>query len=1214
MTDAETRIKSSSEASPEAIADRLVERALHEMHTRSADHIHQWGQYHNSRLARLVLARLACPQDPDAVLRPGVNRTRLRRADLNLEAVCALAATIGLKAADPDERATALELFDLAQRRLGPRFPIEYRELHVMTAYLLGRAGRVRALAKAYDEIPGRLVEAIHCQEAHPRGGGSAREYVRRFRTFADMPELSDPVDGEPLGVDRLRTRPVRAIEGGPLISVVMTCFEPDETLLTAVRSIVAQSWQHWELLLVDDGSGPRYRDVLGEAAVDPRVKLIIQPENAGTYQARNRALAVAKGEFITGLDSDDWAHPRRLEMQVQPLIDHPHLVMVESRSIAVKGDLSMVIDPQIGLIAARSTPIMVRAEPVLRRIGFYDEVRRSADSEYRWRIKTVFGKGKVLHLLSSGPLTLVRYSGSTLSAGEVSRHWMSATRTAYHSGFSHWHRRIARGVADPFLGSLARPRPFPIARDITRGKTAGDTVAYARIYAADWRSLDRRRRLMLDDAARLAEAGFPVALLHCPEWIRVDRRRPLIDWAVLNSAETHGFDFIDLETRHTAPIVVPTEAYAELLRFEHPELAADRVRVQPSSPQPFAEAPPGKIDHDRVPRPPSLVWTRMDALLAGAGGCLAAAAVTLAAAVQPASLEWAVAGSLAVWVGLVLTLTARHAALRRTYSTESDQETPVERGGKSPLLILKQGLGVVSRRPLWAVAAVAPALPALAAALPSSHPVLPAAATAGALGALAALAQRYLSRSLDSARAAAVEPDHRPPPRRPSSADPPSRRLREIERWDSRLKHGWSSKAGDDLRRIAESKDEHIECRVKAMAALCGYGAKRFRALRDGRTLEVDIVIVSTLNLVGGTTSANEAEILAYRSAGLKVALVDHPVLDRAMHRPVNPRLRALIDGEHVIEVRPQDTVRCDLAIVRFPVALEHLMEDRPRIDAARTVLLVNQTPFEEYGFNGGCGKAWSIPDVHRNVTAWLGPHTWYAIGPAVRDILRAHHAEELVGVDLADDFWYETIDIADWAGMPRREREEEEPIRIGRHSRDDVAKFPNMAKRLRSAYPDAADIEVHVLGGHGALRRILGTIPPRWTVHRFGALPAADFLADIDVYVYFYDERLAEAFGRAPLEAMAAGVPCILQPSFAELFGDGALYCEPEEVETVVRRLMEDPAYYAERSAAGPRTVRERFSPDALLCRVSALGVAPGSRPTVVAEPAAPTMGGAR
>jgi hypothetical protein len=294
-----------------------------------------------------------------------------------------------------------------------------------------------------------------------------------------------------------------------------------------------------------------------------------------------------------------------------------------------------------------------------------------------------------------------------------------------------------------------------------------------------------------------------------------------------------------------------------------------------------------------------------------------------------------------------------------------------------------------------------------------------------------------------------------------------------------------------------------------------------------------------------------------------------------------------------HVFEVRPQDTVHCDLTIVRFPVALEHLMEDRPQIKAERTVLLVNQTPFEEYGPTGGYGTAWSIRDVHRNVTDWLGHHTWYAIGPAVRDVLHKHHAEEMAGIELAQDFWYETIDIAEWTPEHRRHRAEGEPIRLGRHSRDHVTKFPNMAKRLLAAYPAADDIEIHMLGGHAALHRILGAIPRGWVSHPFGTMSAVDFLGDVDVYAYYIDENLLEAFGRAPLEAMAAGVPVLLPPSFAELFGDGALYCEPDEVEANVRALAADRALYAERAAAGLRVVHERFSPEALLRRVSGLGV---------------------
>lgn len=506
----------------------------------------------------------------------------------------------------------------------------------------------------------------------------------------------------------------------------------------------------------------------------------------------------------------------------------------------------------------------------------------------------------------------------------------------------------------------------------------------------------------------------------------------------------------------------------------------------------------------------------------------------------------------------------------------------------------LQQLTEVAVKRPIWMAAMAAPALPAIAIACLGDGAQATASATMGALGLSSAMVALSLRRTLNAARTAAASKTA-PPARAPKrSRKVPKQRAEELRSWQSRLDNGWSTSASEALRRVAESEQEHPESRVRALAALCGHSAARRGARRSARNLRADIVIVSTMNLRGGTTSANTAEILAYRAAGLRVGLVHHPVLDRAMGRPIDDRIRALIDGDRVFEVGPHDTVECDLAIARFPVALANLMDDRPRIDAARAVLLVNQTPFEQYGPTGGYGTAWSIRDVHRNVTDWLGPHTWYSIGPAVRDTLRTHHAEELSGVEQADDFWYETIDVAEWTPRSRHVRAEGEPIRIGRHSRDHVTKFPNMAKRLRDAYPSAEDLEVHVLGGHEALRRILGAIPEEWVSHPFGAMSAVEFLGSVDVYAYFVDEDLVEAFGRAPLEAMAAGVPCILPGEFAELFGDGALYCEPDKVEAHARLLMADPDLYAERVRAGLRVVHERFSPEALLRRVSGLGVA--------------------
>jgi hypothetical protein len=508
--------------------------------------------------------------------------------------------------------------------------------------------------------------------------------------------------------------------------------------------------------------------------------------------------------------------------------------------------------------------------------------------------------------------------------------------------------------------------------------------------------------------------------------------------------------------------------------------------------------------------------------------------------------------------------------------------------------------------RPVCTAPPPAPLLPTLGVVAP--QPWLPAGVALTVLCMLAACIHLGLLRANERVRAEAAEPEATT--ETGVALTPQKRQM--IQRWETRLHHGWSVSATEALERIAAGAEKRYrETQIQSLAVLCGYRAARARDYRPARTLRVDIVIVSTLNLKGGTTSANEAEILAYRAAGLTVALVHHPVKERAMGRPIDPKIRALIDDEQVFEVRPEDTVHCDLAIMRFPVAFEELMEDRPRIEAARTVLLVNQTPFEEYGPVGGYGTAWSIRDVHRNVTEWVGHHTWYAIGPAVRDVLHAHHAEEMQDIDLAEDFWYETIDIAEWTPRERRVRAEGEPIRLGRHSRDHVTKFPNMARMLLTAYPDVEDIEVHMLGGHEALHRILGKIPPRWTSHRFGKMSAVDFLGQVDVYAYFIDENLLEAFGRAPMEAMAAGVPCILPPNFAELFGDGAIYCEPAEVEAQVRLLASDKAYYAERAAAGLRVVHERFSPDALLRRVNGLGVS-AKEPNRTIVPM--SLGGAR
>ena len=97
-----------------------------------------------------------------------------------------------------------------------------------------------------------------------------------------------------------------------------MSTFEPDRSFRTAVQSLINQTWQNLEILVIDDCSPAEYDGLLSEVtSLDPRIELIRMPSNGGTYRIRNEGIRRSRGEFITFQDSDDWAHPERIARQV---------------------------------------------------------------------------------------------------------------------------------------------------------------------------------------------------------------------------------------------------------------------------------------------------------------------------------------------------------------------------------------------------------------------------------------------------------------------------------------------------------------------------------------------------------------------------------------------------------------------------------------------------------------------------------------------------------------------------------------------------------------------------------------------------------------------------------------------------------------------------------------------------------------------------------
>ena len=98
-----------------------------------------------------------------------------------------------------------------------------------------------------------------------------------------------------------------------PVISVILPVFNSEEFIRKAIESVLAQTFEDFELIIVNDGSTDSSKDII-DSFEDDRIRLISQ-SNQGPGAARNNALRIAEGEYIMYLDSDDWLCHDALEV-----------------------------------------------------------------------------------------------------------------------------------------------------------------------------------------------------------------------------------------------------------------------------------------------------------------------------------------------------------------------------------------------------------------------------------------------------------------------------------------------------------------------------------------------------------------------------------------------------------------------------------------------------------------------------------------------------------------------------------------------------------------------------------------------------------------------------------------------------------------------------------------------------------------------------------
>lgn len=115
------------------------------------------------------------------------------------------------------------------------------------------------------------------------------------------------------------------------LVSIVMPSYNTGRFIGRSIDSVLAQTYQNWELLIVDDCSTDETDRVVGEYN-DSRIHYLKNETNSGAAVSRNKALSFAKGEWIAFLDSDDLWYPGKLEKQLHYMEENNYRFTCTSR------------------------------------------------------------------------------------------------------------------------------------------------------------------------------------------------------------------------------------------------------------------------------------------------------------------------------------------------------------------------------------------------------------------------------------------------------------------------------------------------------------------------------------------------------------------------------------------------------------------------------------------------------------------------------------------------------------------------------------------------------------------------------------------------------------------------------------------------------------------------------------------------------------------
>ncbi len=118
-----------------------------------------------------------------------------------------------------------------------------------------------------------------------------------------------------------------------PLVSIAMPVRNCEETVALAIRSLLMQTYENWECLILDDGSTDRTAKI-ARSFSDPRIRILADGQHKGLPARLNEAVGECGGEYLARMDGDDISYPYRLERQLSFLIENDHVDLAGARML----------------------------------------------------------------------------------------------------------------------------------------------------------------------------------------------------------------------------------------------------------------------------------------------------------------------------------------------------------------------------------------------------------------------------------------------------------------------------------------------------------------------------------------------------------------------------------------------------------------------------------------------------------------------------------------------------------------------------------------------------------------------------------------------------------------------------------------------------------------------------------------------------------------